>query len=213
MALLTTVVRSCAIAIFVKTPGLTPIKTRLAASIGVSQAEFFYKKSLNLIRERLSQLNGNIFFPHWAVTEREGLTNETWTSFPTILQKKGNLGTRIHSIYSTLIRNYDFVLLIGSDSPHLPIEYYTKAYDNLLESDFVIGPTEDGGFYLFGGNKNIPQKTWLSTPYSTTTTYNVLTKQLKKIGHISVLPQLFDVDTVKELKRLAKTEPQFQNFL
>ena len=147
------------------------------------------------------------------MAEKEGLTHEMWNSLPTILQHKGCLGARIHSVYSALIQNHDSVLLIGSDSPHLPVEYYKKAYEDLFHHDFVIGPTDDGGFYLFGGNKGIPQDIWLSTPYSTNTTYKRLIERIKEIGHLSFLPQLFDVDTIEELRKLAKIEPQFQGFL
>lgn len=210
---MTVAVKNCAIAVFVKTPGVTPIKTRLATSIGVDKAESFYKESLDFTQDRLLQLNGDVFFPHWAITEQEGLMSEMWTTFPALLQSMGSLGARIHSVYSTLIKSYDSVFLMGSDSPHLPIEYYMRAYNDLFHNDFVIGPTSDGGFYLFGGNQSIPQEVWLSTPYSVETTYEILTEKLRGMGRLSLLPQLFDVDTIEELKKLATIEPQFQTFL
>ena len=206
-------IKSCAIAIFVKTPGLTPIKTRLAMDIGVQKAEFFYDKSLQMTQRQLSQLDKKVFFPYWAVTEKKGLTQARWASFPALFQGKGGLGQRIHCIYSLLIRKYNFVLLMGSDSPHLPLEHYTKTYNHLLHNDFVIGPTEDGGFYLLGGRRPIPSHIWLSTPYSVNTTYEALVQQIKKLGTVKALPPLFDIDTVRELKKLAQIKPQFQDCL
>ena len=206
-------IKSCAIAIFVKTPGLTPLKTRLAKSIGTDKAHSFYRASLKCIEEQLSLLDSNIFFPHWAVTEKEGLCNPIWEGFPTLLQTRGGLGARLHHIYSFLIQSYDFVLMIGADSPQLRTQHYIQAHKELLNFDFVMGPANDGGFYLFGGKKHISESLWLSTAYSQPSTAKALAHSLQGIGELTFLSQLFDVDTLKELQQLASIDPQFQVFL
>lgn len=206
--------KDCAIAIFVKTPGLTPVKTRLAADIGVQKAEAFYKKSLHITQHQLNQLNEQVFAPHWAITEREGLNHRCWASFPTLFQGEGGLGQRLHRIYSLLIKQYNFVLLAGSDSPQIEADSYTQAHKDLCQYDFVMGPTDDGGFYLFGGRREVPKDIWLSTPYSTKTTSQRLIQQIeKKIGTLKTLPKLFDIDTIAELKKLVQLKPQFQDYL
>ena len=74
----------CAIAIFAKTIGLSPVKTRLAVSIGQDKAEQFYRLSIACIEDVLRAVvseNPSIF-PHWVLAEEEGPTHFAFGSFP-----------------------------------------------------------------------------------------------------------------------------------
>ena len=72
-----------AIAIFVKTPGVSPLKTRLAKTIGKEKAEAFYQLSLKCIIDTLENINiKNIAItPHWAIAEKECLNYPLWNNF------------------------------------------------------------------------------------------------------------------------------------
>ena len=79
---------SGAIAIFVKTPGLSPIKTRLVSSIGVSAAERFHLLSAKAIESVvLDAFRAEpACIPYWAVAEKEAVHTPYWKSFQTIWQ-------------------------------------------------------------------------------------------------------------------------------
>jgi len=95
------------------------------------------------------------------------------------------------------------VILLGADSPTLSAKTIITA-SNMVQQfpHFVIGPAYDGGFYLFAGNKDIPQNVWQTITYSNETTLKQLSTKLAKLAKIEFLQPLLDVDTYDDLVRL-----------
>lgn len=191
---------STAIVIFVKTPSLSPVKTRLAAGIGKEAALAFYQLSLRCVQETVRSTD---VIPYWAVGEQDGLTDPLWQNFTALWTGEGDLGERQHHIYETLLQKHDRVLLIGADAPQLSKNILEQAVVALDTSDFVIGPARDGGYYLFGGRVPTEQKIWASVPWSTSMTREKLEAALP--GKPAYLPFLTDVDTEYDLA-LMRTE-------
>lgn len=207
----------CGIAVFVKTPELSPVKTRLGAQIGQSQALQFYELSCRVINTNLQSLNEEnaSFFPYWAVAEEEGMSSTRWSSLPKLYQGTGDLGERLHTIYSTSLRRHGAAVLIGADSPQLSTCDLIKAISILLgnaeESSAqksVIGRAFDGGFYLFGSSIDLPKEFWTSTPYSTSNTEKCLSAKALDFGKVYKLNEEFDLDTADELKLLLMRFPE-----
>ncbi len=74
----------------------------------------------------------------------------------TFEQKGDTLGDRMkYAINKVLEKGYDKVVLTGCDIPQIQRGDVNKAFDNLDNSDVVIGPTLDGGYYLVGMKKSI----------------------------------------------------------
>lgn len=199
---------SAAIAVFAKTPGLSPIKTRLAASIGKEQAEEFYHLCLAVVEDVLDIAASRIkspLTPFWAVAEQHGLEHSAWRNMDRLWTGEGGLGERLHHVYSTLRQNHDTVLLIGTDCPQLCVRHIEKAMAWLEKhTGCVIGPAEDGGFYLFGSNVDIAPEIWKETPYSVENTRAVLTQKLSAQFDIHSLNELSDVDVIEDLRALLK---------
>ena len=190
-----------AIAIFVKTPGLSPIKTRLANALGNEATLEFYQHSLTATRALVRR---SPWTPYWAVAENEALKSPLWSNFEIISQGDGTLGQRLHRVYSELLQRNDFVLLMGADSPQLEQRILTAADTALKKNDFVLGRATDGGFYLFGGRKKIPEQAWTSVQYSTRETADQLRHHLSLLGTVAELETLCDVDTIEDLRRLSQ---------
>ncbi len=194
-----------AIAIFVKTPGASPVKSRLAADIGIEKAEEFFKLSLKAteaaVIEAIKKSDGKIE-AYWAVAEKDQLTNPLWNSFKTIPQGSGELGERLATIYSKLQKRHKKVFLIGADLPHLDYKTLLRAFYKLTSSsEYVLGETEDGGFYLFGGRRIIERAIWNSIPYSSDQTSAALINKLGK-GNFLFLEPNFDIDYKVDLEKL-----------
>lgn len=195
-----------AIAIFVKTIGLSPIKTRLARGIGSAAAETFHRLSCQataaVVRQAAERMT-----PYWAVAEPAGIEDPGWQNFPQIFQGEGELGTRLDRVYRTLLQSHSFVLLLGADSPQISALTLLQAATWAGQGQFVIGLAADGGFYLFGGAQAIPRSVWESVPYSKAETaktlINALASNLTPLG-IQQLPTSFDVDTVQDLQQLQR---------
>ncbi|MEW6003246.1 MAG: TIGR04282 family arsenosugar biosynthesis glycosyltransferase [Nitrospirota bacterium] len=74
--------------------------------------------------------------------------------FPCEPQQGYYLGERMYNAIKELFnRGYEKVSLIGADSPDLPLSFIVEAFRRLESYDLVIGPSEDGGYYLIGVNK------------------------------------------------------------
>ncbi|MBI2337147.1 MAG: TIGR04282 family arsenosugar biosynthesis glycosyltransferase [Deltaproteobacteria bacterium] len=206
--------QSSALAVFVKTPGLTPIKTRLAQTIGHESALEFYEFCLQAMKSVIKHVEKDSdIYPYWAVAESAGLNDFRWGDFSRILQGDGGLGERLHCIYSKLYNVYQRVMLIGSDAPQLTSNILLKAHQTLQDKNkFVIGPARDGGFYLFGGSAPLPKEVWESVAYSQVDTCEELMAKVKNYGEIVLLPKLSDVDVYEDLVFL-KNELQSQEVL
>ena len=196
-----------ALAIFVKTPGLSPVKTRLAESLGVEKAREFYELALvatAALAGEISKRNLNIDI-YWAVAEKEAHEGEHWEGFPTIWQGEGDLGERLNTVYETLLNKHRFVCFMGADSPHLLVEDITAAIRKVRSgAAFILGETTDGGFYFFGGTKPIPKNSWTSVEYSSAITFQKLSYNLLQISQVSSIPKDFDIDVINDLGRYLK---------
>ncbi len=194
---------NAAIALFVKTPGLSPVKTRLAATIGKKGAEEFYMLSLKATEKTVKDVGAIAF---WAVGEKGGLDDPLWSGFKTIHTGEGDLGQRQHHIYETLLAKHERVILIGADAPQLSCALLEEAIKDLNTNDFVIGPARDGGYYLFGGRTPVDRNIWESVPWSTDKTREKMESAL--FSKPFQLPFLTDVDTQDDLQYIMAEMPK-----
>ena len=192
---------SAAIAIFVKTPGLSPIKTRLAKSIGEEKALEFYNLSVRAVEEVVKSVEAQGFC---AVAEEEGV--DQWPSFEALWADNGGLGERQHHIYKTLLEKHEKVILIGADAPQISPEILNEAIAALDKHDFVIGPAHDGGYTLFGGCVPVKKEVWVSVTWSSEKTRDEFEGKLSsKPFHLSFLT---DVDEATDLKKMIEEMPE-----
>ncbi len=195
-----------ALAIFVKTPGLSPVKTRLAADIGVDKAEQFYLYSVKCLEElahNVTQETQGDLVPYWAVGEENGLKHQLWQNLDRLWTEDGGLGERLDHVYATLLKKHDHVILIGTDSPQLSSWCIIEVHDHLRKrAGHIIGPAEDGGYYLYGGHTPLPRDLWLSVPYSVSETCSIFVEKLLPHGKTRYLPKSFDVDISEDFKKL-----------
>ncbi|MGA8278479.1 MAG: DUF2064 domain-containing protein [Rhodanobacteraceae bacterium] len=195
--------RASALAIFVKTPGYSPIKTRLAAAIGEARASEFHRLSACAVAEVVCAANAaqGPIEPYWAVAEHAAIDAGAWQQFACVWQGDGDLGARLDRIYSTLQSRHGRALLIGADAPQITAELLRAACIALGDPDnlFVLGAARDGGFWLFGGRVPVPDRVWRSVTYSQAHTASELRAALTPIGRIAELPALTDADRVSDL--------------
>ncbi len=195
-----------AIAIFVKTPGVSPLKTRLAATLGQEKAEYFYALSLKCIVSTLKEID---ITPYWALAEKQSLHNPLWNDFNRLHTGEGDLGARQSHIYHELLTTHEGVILIGADSPQLSRGIIQQAMEGLISHDYVIGPADDGGYYLLAGRQKIPSKVWSTTPWSHIKTRETLVAQLDSKPH--ELAMMTDVDTEADLYKIRDEMPESIN--
>jgi rSAM/selenodomain-associated transferase 1 len=118
-------------------------------------------------------------------------------------QQGDDLGAKMHTVCETLFaRGYGQVVIIGTDVPSLPIDYYRQALDLLARQDLVFGPALDGGYYLIGLKHAAPEL-FHEIPWSTGRVLALTEEKAVRLGlSIGVLPEWRDVDTIEDLNAL-----------
>ena len=198
---------SGAVAIFAKTPGLTPAKTRLAATIGDEKAEAFYELALDVVEE---SVRGFLacrpdWRASWAVAEAQGVDHPRWRDLGARHTGEGGLGERMARIYEALRREYGGAVLIGTDAPEMAPAHLEAAASALETSPLLLGPAMDGGFWLVGGRIAIPQDAWCAPRYGTGFARADFKAGLAAAGLPAphLLAPLRDIDEAEDLKDLA----------
>lgn len=196
-----------AVAIFVKTPGHSPVKTRLARAIGHKAATEFHLLAAGAVAEVVGAAHdrNDTLRPFWAVAECDAMDAPPWQALPRLWQGDGGLGDRLHQVYALLRTAHARVLLIGADAPQVTAELLQQACTTLDEpaTPFVMGEAEDGGFWLFGGRASIPREIWCRVGYSCAETAEQLREALLPHGSIASMPTLVDADHPSDLPVLA----------
>jgi rSAM/selenodomain-associated transferase 1 len=116
-----------------------------------------------------------------------------------------NLGERLKNAFDNAFEEgFSKVVAIGSDSPDLPVHYLKESFEVLQAHDAVIGPANDGGYYLIGFSKEgfIPEA-FDNISWSTDSVFEQTVSILKRHGrNVYLLPLWHDVDTIADLKSL-----------
>jgi hypothetical protein len=193
---------AAAIAIFVKTPGLSPIKTRLAAGMGTRYAELWYRLAAAAVAEAASLATEALGAAvYWAVAEAAAMDDPQWWSLPRIAQGDGDLGERMGRVHTRLLQDHAAVILLGADVPQVTRTLLTRAIA-FLDSDLpssVFGPAGDGGFWLYGSNCGVPMEAWTAPDYGTADTGTTFRLAVGTHHRWYELETLIDVDTAEQL--------------
>ena len=198
---------SIAFVVFIKTPGLSPVKTRLAKGLNKSLAEEFYRLSVSAVAEIGEELRIKAK-PHkldvlWAVAEEEGLSLAPGKEEHRLFQGRGTLGERLANIYELVSPKYDLILFVGGDCPQMQSSAILAGIDHLQKKPcFVIGPAQDGGFWLWGGSAKVDKGIWTQVSYSCDTTYHEMRERLELNAECIDLVSYTDVDHAEDLKQL-----------
>lgn len=189
--------------IFTRNPELGKVKTRLAASIGDKAALAVYKELLlhtKTITETVKAVK--------AVYYSEAIEqNDIWVEsvFGKNLQQGDDLGERMKNAFEEGFRQgFEQLVIIGSDVYDISTSDLEKAFEHLETSDYVIGPAEDGGYYLLG-MKKLNHEIFRDKDWGTSTVYEQTLKDLE--GPVAVLPRRNDIDRYEDIKQIEFFKP------
>lgn len=187
------------ILIFTRNPELGKVKTRLAATIGDENALEIYIQLL----EHTKKVALETTYDKRVLYSEEINHTDMWeaTSFQKKLQVGVDLGVRMYNAFQGGFEDgYEKIVIIGSDLIALESSDIDKAMQKLDENDIVIGPAEDGGYYLLG-MKNIPDNIFKNKEWGTDT---VLKDTLLDIASLNyhLLEEKNDIDTYEDIKNI-----------
>lgn len=180
-----------ALIIFVRNPELGKVKTRLAAGIGNEKALRVYEHLLLHTRKIAEEVSVTKFIFYADYINDSDL----WNSFEKCLQTGDGLGDRMNTAFDYLFsEGFTNVCIVGSDCYELTSDIIKQAFEQLKTNDVVIGPVLDGGYYLLGMNKMIPQL-FINKTWSTDTVFSDTLEDAAKLNFtVHQLPMLSDID-------------------
>ena len=135
-------------------------------------------------------------------------------------QRGADLGERMSSAFAEVFvrTGTDRVLLIGSDIPHITADLLEDYFSKLDEHDVVLGPAEDGGYYLVGLHRtSFTPALFEDIPWSTGRVRRETVRRAEKLGlSVYLGPTLRDIDTLEDLevvlRRSARILPSLARF-
>jgi rSAM/selenodomain-associated transferase 1 len=175
--------------IFAKNPKTEKVKTRLATTVGEKKAKEIYEDVLNKL---IKYQKNNEYDTKLYIQGKKDYFKKA--ELEIIHQKGNNLGDKMLNAFKDELLKYQKVIIIGSDLI-LNNKFITNAFN--FKEDCVIGPAEDGGYYLIGLNE--PQDIFKNIEWGKSTVFKETIKLLK-IKYLKVKKLEFkrDIDDYKD---------------
>ena len=184
--------------IFVKNPELGKVKTRLAKTIGDEKALYIYK----LLLEQTFQITlpvlaeKKLYYSEFV----QNMDQFNDLVYEKHIQSGDGLGDKMYNAIKHSFAEWaDKVVLIGSDCFELNSGIIEEAFKALEESDYVLGPAKDGGYYLIG-MKELNLEIFQNKEWSSENVFLDTLLDIKNQGKSHyLLPTLSDVDVEEDL--------------
>ncbi len=189
-----------------KDPRAGHVKTRLCPPLDADTAARLYRCFLLDVLDLVAAVPGVDPVVAYAPPEaRAAFAHLVDGRFRLVPQEGSDLGARLENTFRVLFQQgYDRVAAVSTDSPDLPPEYLREAFRRLEESPVVMGPCPDGGYYLIGMSRLVPDL-FREMPWSTERVVSLTEERARRLGlYIARLPEWHDVDTAADLGRLCR---------
>ncbi len=195
--------KSNALVLFARTPRIGKVKTRLNPKLPQETILKLYTRFLNDSIEKISRIvESDHFIAGFPEEDLAYFDNVSQEKNISVFPQSGNdLGEKMRNAFDDRFNEgYEKVVIIGSDSPSLPLENIRMAFHS--EKDIVIGPSADSGYYLIGMNRGRIE-VFEGVPWGSDA---VLSETLKRVqiarASLELLPVWYDVDEFQDLALL-----------
>ncbi len=197
--------------IFIRNPVKGKVKSRIAATTGHDKAYLIYHSLLQILHRLLVNYNSVKHLYYSDNIEQDDMWDDH--TFIKQVQSGGDLGKRMsnafYSVFDRLNSKMGKVIIIGSDCPGITPKILDDAWLALDTKDVVIGPANDGGYYLLG------MKEWHSNLFENvewgTNTVFTQTMQHASNNNLScaLLSALSDIDTEEDWNTYCQNQAPF----
>ena len=199
----------CALAVMTKAPHAGRVKTRLVPPLAPGEAAELNKCFLRDTAAMISNVCSHcvakgiaVYTPVGAESAYAGILPADFTLLP---QRGEKFGERLYFAVEDLLKcGFDSVCLIDSDSPTVSPTNFERAVQVLAapENRLVLGPSDDGGYYLIGLKKS-DRRLFEQIDWSTERVFNQTIQRANDIElKVELLPTGYDVDDEAGLRRL-----------
>jgi rSAM/selenodomain-associated transferase 1 len=190
--------------IFTRYPEPGRTKTRLIPALGPDGAADFHRRMTELTMrsgrriESSRRIRLEIYYGGGDESQMQAWLGGQLTFRP---QGSGDLGEKLHrAFHETFQTGTKRVVIIGTDCPDLTAEILEEAFEALLPRDLVIGPASDGGYYLIGLSRMIPEL-FEGIEWGGEKVFAQTISKAREVGAgFELLVQLSDVDRPEDLE-------------
>ena len=189
-----------ALIVFTRNPELGKCKTRLAATIGDQSALDVYRFLLDHTVKITSPLTADVYVYYSEKIKEIDIWDTT--VFRKKQQQGHDLGAKMQNAFTEVLHmGYQKAIIIGSDMYDITTQDLEDAFSTLEDNNFVIGPAQDGGYYLLG-MKHLKPPLFKNKKWGTN---NVLSDTLKdlELENLAILAEKNDVDYYEDIKDIA----------
>jgi hypothetical protein len=202
-----------ALLIFAKAPKTGRVKTRLHSAVPPPIAAQIhaacFADTLRLARSLpncdllIFAAGGSAYFRR--ALQKESLGHKRPMTVRVLPQRGRDLGERLENAHKIVFaRGYRGAVVIGTDSPWMGKERVRAAFAALRRADIVIGPAEDGGYFLLGTRRKHAEL-FREIPWSTDRVSKLTIRAARSAGlRVKKLPRDFDLDRPEDLHRAQK---------
>ena len=192
----------CTLGLFAKRPQPGRVKTRLAAATSPEWAAAVAEAFLRDTLDRLTAVAARRVLAFAPPDARAYFADLAGGRFDLTPQRDGDLGQRMAAFFQEQFAGgAGAVVLVGADSPTLPVAFVEQAFRELGWADIVLGPATDGGYYLVGCAQTPPVFDGIDWG-SSTVLRDTATRLDDAAGRLAVLPPWYDVDTLDDWRAL-----------
>jgi hypothetical protein len=189
--------------LFAKEPRAGQVKTRLAAATSPEWAARVAEAFLRDTIDRLARVEARrilAFSPPSAEPYFAGVARGRFTLVP---QVGGDLGRRMAAFFAEQLQGgAEAAVLLGTDSPTVPLAFVEQAFRELTRADVVLGPATDGGYYLLGCARRVPP-IFEGVAWGSSQVLHDTVNRLSDPGWcLALLPPWYDVDTLDDWRML-----------
>jgi hypothetical protein len=201
------------IIVFVKYPEPGTVKSRLSAEVGATHAIHFYQCFVADLLATLKPLDVPIVISYSPEEYAKKISAWLGESYIFLPATGDTFGKRLRNSFENAFANgFQRIILLSSDNPDVPKEYIIEALQTLQSNDVVIGPCEDGGYYLLGFTvKGFLPAVFDDIPWSTSEVFPQTLKKLQQGNRsVHILPQWYDIDTYADLLKFSNRNKKTQ---
>jgi len=194
----------CTLVIMAKAPREGSVKTRLARDLPPSAVVDLYRCLLADTIALGKSLDGVQVVIMCPATDVSDLSLVAGPAVRVVAQTGDGLAAGLTSAFAQFATSdYRRIIAFNSDSPHLPRTVLQNAYEALVSCDLIVGPTDDGGYYLVGAKACYPEL-FVSTGMGTTNALGELLTRARSLElSIQFTDTFYDIDVSSDLSRLA----------
>jgi hypothetical protein len=194
--------------IFTRLPDAGRTKTRLIPAVGAAGAAWVQQRLTEQAAQtarRARERCGCAVIVYSANNATQRCRDWLGADLGYRAQEGADLGERMHAAFIDAFRDgCDRVLLIGSDCPQLTASIVQRGFEALVEHDLVLGPANDGGYYLIGLRRKAPAL-FRDIPWGGDAVFErTMTRARAAQLGITQLPVLGDVDRPEDLALAAR---------